>query len=238
MAKVLEEPTPEFGPVPWTVGDIARGIAVVIALFIPFLFAVMLGAVLILGWEGVSHHFVILVLLSGLVLEGVMLLAVWRFSVVKYRCSWKALGFRSFNLKRALILIAVVLGASLLVNFLYEMLITSLGMEPPSTLPPEFTQTGVSLAILSFLAILVAPFAEETFFRGFIFSGIGTRFGYGWGAVLSALLFSLAHLQLGALVPIFLLGLLLAWLYLKTHSIWTCIFTHLAYNSIAILLVV
>jgi len=96
--------------------------------------------------------------------------------------------------------------------------------------------------MLSLLAVLVAPFAEEIFFRGFIFSGIGNRYGYGWGAILSALIFALVHVltlwQLGVLVPIFLLGLLLAWLYMRTGSIWPCIFTHFAYNTIALLFVV
>jgi hypothetical protein len=38
-----------------------------------------------------------------------------------------------------------------------------------------------------------------------------------------------------SLVPIFLLGLMLAWLYHKTKSIWPCIIVHAAYNSIAVI---
>ncbi|MCK4964736.1 MAG: CPBP family intramembrane metalloprotease, partial [Dehalococcoidia bacterium] len=68
-----------------------------------------------------------------------------------------------------------------------------------------------------------------------LFAGIGNRYGYGWGAVFSALIFAMAHLmQPGAFLPIFLLGLLLAWLYMKTGSIWACIITHSVYNSLAL----
>ena len=54
---------------------------------------------------------------------------------------------------------------------------------------------------------------------------------------MSALLFSVAHMQPGALLPIFILGLLLGGLYVRTRSIWPCILTHFAYNSIAMLFV-
>ena len=259
--KVSEEATPDL--IPWTVGDIARGVAMVIGLFIVVLIlsAVSLMLILIsqLGLEGIAelgaegleqllssqvflHPVLIVSFVASFALQGVIFFTAWLFSVSKYRCGWQALGFRSFNMKRALLLVLVVLGIGVLVNVLYELLIVHLGMEPPPAVPPEFTQGGFSLVMLSLLAVLVAPFAEEIFFHGFIFSGIGNRYGYGWGAVLSALIFALVHVltlwQLGVLVPIFLLGLLLAWLYMRTGSIWPCIFTHFAYNSIALLFVV
>ena len=237
---MVEEPIPRLGPVPWTVGDIARAVGVVIAIFIPILFIVVLAAIIIFGPEGVYDQMVKLLLPLGIALYGALFFGAWLFSVSKYRSGWGALGFRSFDIKRALILVAVVLIASIAINLLYEWILTSFGAEPVQPMPfaPEATQGPVNIAILSFLAVGVAPFAEEAFFRGFVFSGFGKRFGYGWGAVLSALLFALAHLQLGALVPIFILGLLLAWLYWRTRSLWACILTHLAYNSIALLFMI
>ncbi len=237
---MLEEVSPEMVPPPWTVGDIARGVAVVVAIFIPILFVMVVGAVLIFGVEGYSDHLVILTLLGSFALYGALVFGAWRFSIAKYRCGWGTLGFRSFNVKRGLIVVAVALCAALSINFLYGVVVTHFGIEhlEPMPFPPEYTQGAVNIAMLSFLVVFLAPFVEETFFRGFVFSGIGKRFGYGWGAVLSALLFALAHLQLGALVPIFLLGLLLAWLYWRTRSLWTCIFTHFAYNSLILLFMI
>jgi membrane protease YdiL (CAAX protease family) len=40
---------------------------------------------------------------------------------------------------------------------------------------------------------------------------------------ISGALFSIAHLGSGGLVPAFILGILLAWLYWKTGSLWPCI---------------
>ena len=88
------------------------------------------------------------------------------------------------------------------------------------------------------LLILVAPVVEETFFRGFVFPGIGRRYGMWWGATVSAALFAAMHVSLGALFPLFVMGLLLAWVYFRTRSIWACIGFHAAYNSVALILMV
>ena len=231
------EPNAEFGPVPWTVGDIAKAIAAVILLLIPASFAIIY---LILAVSETLDSSWAYWALTGIALYGFMLLAVWRLSVVKYRCGWDALGFRSLNVKRASILAVVVIGAALVINLLYGALIEYLGLGPlePDPVPVRYTEGNLNLAALSFLALIAAPVAEETFFRGFVFAGVGKRLGFGWGAILSALLFALAHIDPGALIPIFFLGLLLAWLYARTRSIWACIFTHCLYNSIALLFVI
>ena len=257
--KMLKEP--QINPVPWTVRDISKGMVVVIAFIVVIMALTAVGAVVIafsllgsetffdLGPEGVREYIasddfvkylVTLSLLGTIALEGVLLLVVWRFAVAKYRCGWEALGFRHFNLRNALILILAVLAAGLLINYLYAVVVSLMGAESieSETLLFDYEPGWASLALLAFVSLIAAPFVEETFFRGFIFTGIGKRFGYAWGAVLSALLFSLAHLQLGALVPIFLLGLLLAWLYARTGSLWTCILTHFTYNSIALLFMI
>jgi hypothetical protein len=258
---VEEEKTPEeprVSSIPWKIGDVAAGVGVVIGFTVIIAFGLAIGTILILGSgallelatediaglyallasEGVLQQWLILMLVAMVVGEGAMPLSAWLFSAFKYHCGWRALGFRSFNVRNSLILAAVIVIVGLLIGFLWDILLTSLGIEPPSTVPPELTQTGLGFVIVSVLAVVVAPVAEETFFRGFILAGIGKRFGNGWGIVLSALLFSVAHLQIGSLLPIFILGLLLAWLYVKTGSIWPCIFTHLAYNSIAMLFMV
>ena len=263
MEEKMSEET-GLGPIPWTVGDIVKGSALIIAIVIVIAFGLGIGTVLLIGpelqfelgsqnititefirefidllaGEGVLQLWLIIVLVAMVVAEGAMPLAAWLFSSAKYKCGWQALGFRPFKVRNGLILAAVVAVVGLLISYLYEMLMTSLGMEPTSPLPPELTQGAVNIALFSIVAVVVAPFAEETFFRGFLFTGIGNRYGYGWGAVISALIFSVVHMQLGALLPIFIFGLFLAWLYMRTGSIWVCIFAHGAFNSIALLFMI
>lgn len=256
--RILEEPQAES--IPWTVGDIAKGIGLVVGFTILISFGLGIGTALLIGGdalvelgsqglsiteliagffdllesEGLLMQWLIIVFVGMILGEGAMVLGAWWFSAFKYKCGWRALGFRRFKVRRGLIFAAVVVLAGLIMSFLYDMLVTS-----DESVTLELTNTGLGWAIIAVLAVVLAPVAEETFFRGFILRGIGNRYGYGWGAVISALLFSLAHiLQLGAFLPIFLLGLLLAWLYVKTGSIWACIFTHFAYNSIALIFMI
>lgn len=256
--KMVEEAQAE--PIPWTVGDIAKGIGLVICFTILISFGLGIGTALLVGQdalrdlgsqglsimefiaefidllesEGLLTQWLIMVFVGMILGEGAFVLGAWRFSVFKYRGGWRALGFRPFKVRQGLILAAVVVLAGLLIGFLYDMLVTS-----DESVTIEFTQTGLGLAIIAILAVVAAPVAEEIFFRGFIFTGIGNRYGYGWGVVISALIFSLAHfVQPGAFLPIFLLGLLLAWLYIRTGSIWVCILTHSAYNSLALIFMV
>jgi membrane protease YdiL (CAAX protease family) len=260
-----KEEQPQAEPIPWTVMDMVKGIGLVIGLTIILSVGLGIATSLLIGSDaypdldlqytnitqlieeffdllaskGLLQQWLIIAFAGMVVGEGAMVFGAWRFSAFKYRLGWRALGFRSFNVRRGLTLVAIVVLGGLLINILYDMLMTSLWEEPTSSVILEFTDSGLGLATIAILAVVAAPIAEEVFFRGFLFSGIGRRYGYGWGAVASALLFSIAHvMQPGAFLPIFLLGLLLAWLYMRTGSIWACITAHFAYNSIALLFMI
>jgi len=92
--------------------------------------------------------------------------------------------------------------------------------------------------LLALLVVCVAPFVEELVFRGVLLSGLASRMRSGWAIVASALIFGCAHLPdfkfawypVPALV---LLGLALAWLRLKTRSIWPSITLHATNNFVA-----
>ncbi len=244
--------------IPWTIGDMAWAIAVVIGATVVVALGLGIGTILLIGpatlvggdltdmsglldvlaAEGLLQPWLLLMMTAMLVGEASMPLSAWLFGALKYHCGWRALGFRSFRAFDGITLAAIVVLVGLLVGFLYDMLFRHLGLDTPSNLPAGLAETGLGLGIVFVLAAVVAPVAEETFFRGFILAGIGKRLGNAWGIVLSALLFSVAHMQPGALLPIFILGLLLGGLYVRTRSIWPCILTHFAYNSIAMLFVI
>ena len=81
---------------------------------------------------------------------------------------------------------------------------------------------------------LFAPIAEEFVFRGAVLRSLlnGTR--KPWVAIiLSALLFSLAHLNPAQMLHAFLVGLLLGWMYWRTGSIIPGIVYHWVNNTVA-----
>ncbi|HWN81503.1 MAG TPA: type II CAAX endopeptidase family protein, partial [Candidatus Udaeobacter sp.] len=100
---------------------------------------------------------------------------------------------------------------------------------------------GIGIAIAAILAVVVlAPVAEELFFRGFFFAGLYSRWSLWPSALLSGAIFGLVHAPTGptAAIPLAGLGVGLAWLYNKTGSIWPCMLAHFLNNAIAISVVV
>jgi membrane protease YdiL (CAAX protease family)/uncharacterized RDD family membrane protein YckC len=100
---------------------------------------------------------------------------------------------------------------------------------------------GVGIAIAAVLGIVVlAPVAEEIFFRGFFFAGLRSRWSLWPAALLSGAVFGLVHAPTGptAAIPLAGLGVGLAWLYNKTGSLWLCMLAHFLNNAIAISVVV
>lgn len=97
----------------------------------------------------------------------------------------------------------------------------------------DSTAGAISAAIL---IVIVAPFAEETFFRGFVFGGLRTRLPALAAIAASGALFGSIHLTTGnvaAAVQLAVLGGVLAWLYEHTGSIRPAIGVHMINNALA-----
>ena len=99
---------------------------------------------------------------------------------------------------------------------------------------------GLALSLLT--VVLLAPWAEELFFRGWLFTSLRRSFGAWTGIALVTLIFALAHLDPTRLYPllIFLPGLMLTLLREHNESTKASFYGHAAYNFMAwfVLLVV
>jgi uncharacterized protein len=84
---------------------------------------------------------------------------------------------------------------------------------------------------------LVAPAAEETFFRGFLFGWLRGRVPRSPAIALSALVFAVAHLQPVVLIPLFLLGCVLAIVYERSGSLLPGIAIHGLFNLVGVTLI-
>jgi hypothetical protein len=104
---------------------------------------------------------------------------------------------------------------------------------------PEIAERAIALLepILVVLAVVIlAPIAEEVFFRGVVFNAWLREGGRRWAYIGSSALFAAIHLSLVLLVPIFLLGLALAWIYRRTGSLLAPIAMHATVNGISVAL--
>ena len=85
------------------------------------------------------------------------------------------------------------------------------------------------------LTCVVAPLAEEIFFRGFLFTTFARKVGPVWGALLAGSLFGLIHAPNPwlSLVALGVLGVCLCALYWRTQSIIPGMALHALNNSIS-----
>lgn len=80
------------------------------------------------------------------------------------------------------------------------------------------------------MAVAFAPFAEEYLFRGLLFRGLDREWG-GWRAIVgSAAFFAIYHQPL-AWPPVFMLGMVNAFLFKKTGRLEPAVILHLVYNA-------
>jgi membrane protease YdiL (CAAX protease family) len=79
---------------------------------------------------------------------------------------------------------------------------------------------------------ILAPFLEEMLFRGIILRSFLEQHARPRAFVYSAALFGLAHMNVYQFACGFTIGVILAWLYERSRSLWPCIFLHGAYNSL------
>ena len=168
-----------------------------------------------------------------------ILLIVWYLGLRLTRGSVALLGLRPTRIPagRAILWAIGALALSFGATFLYSVVIEWMGVDWLQT-PESYAEIVFEgpAVVLTFLALaLWTPLTEELFFRGFVFAGLVHRFGVGGSLVISALIFSAFHVVPGVLIPIFITGLLLAWLYHHTGSLWPSIAAHAGQNAAALL---
>lgn len=98
----------------------------------------------------------------------------------------------------------------------------------------ELFQKGKDPAVLilmAFAAVIVAPICEEVVFRGYLYPAAKRYAGPWVAAVCTALMFSAAHGNMAALLPLFVFGLVLVALYEFTGSIWAPVAAHFLFNA-------
>jgi len=107
--------------------------------------------------------------------------------------------------------------------------------------PPPIEQIlkgsdSISLWLMCFGIIVLAPISEEIIFRRFIFAYLAARGGFISAMLLTAGLFAVIHMSLYSLPALFLLGIGFQLIYLKFGSLYPAILMHSFNNAIAVAL--
>ncbi len=190
-------------------------------------------------------------LIAG-VLTAIIFIGVVRLTVVGTGAlSWSEMGMRRFDRQAASDLVAgaslalPVIGATLVVG---AILVTIFGVVSPSPLPPTGELSGLLLQLVT--GAVLAPIAEEIFFRGFAVSAWRRSIGANRAIVRATLLFALAHVVgveatdfrqaiglivvgAGTRVPV---AWVLGWVFVRRGSIWAPIGLHATFNGALLIL--
>jgi len=100
-------------------------------------------------------------------------------------------------------------------------------------LPDTDAMTTTVWAVLGLSVILAAPIGEELFFRSLLFRAIQARWGLIAGMAISGLLFAFVHFEISVVIPFWGIGMLFAWAYHKTGSLWTPVIAHAIFNGVS-----
>ena len=229
---------PESQPIPWSLRDLG-----LFLLFAPLALVFANLAVLasyyvlrsLLTWGnpvGSLQHNTFFLLAFQLVFQGLLLGFVYALVVIHHRRPfWSGLNWRKLSLGQTLWL---ALGGIVLA-FTIQWVPNILPETRDFPLRQMFTSPLAGYAIGAY-SILVAPWAEEVIFRGFLFGIFERRAGLWFAIVLTALLFGGLHVPeyWGAwnhVLLISLVGLTFSFARGVTGSLAPSVILHLAYNT-------
>ncbi len=90
----------------------------------------------------------------------------------------------------------------------------------------------IPLFLLFITTVVLAPLFEELVFRGILLPVLVSKVGKISGVLLSALIFALAHLSVGELPPLFVLGIGLGLMRLSSGRLFPCALMHSFWNGV------
>lgn len=227
----LETREPPAG-VPWGLRDMVVAGLATIGLVVA---GVVISVALAFAWSGlglppVSQGAQVFLIFG---LEALLILPAWIWGPGKHGGGWARLGLRPFPALKGIAWVIGGLLAILAINAVWEGIRQQLGWPGQPDFLPIFGEGIGGLLLALFLGSVVAPVAEEVFFRGYLYAGARHVWGVAWGAIASSLVFAVVHVVPGVLPPIFVMALIFVLIYERTRSIWPCIILHGAVNSLA-----
>jgi len=200
------------------------------------LLLISIGAVIVgADGEGDSPAFVIVATLAqAIVFVGT---AYFFAGFVAKPKAWH-FGLRKSSFWPALRWAALGIFCFYLVTAIYSVLVPT-DVEQGVTEELGADQGTFGLIVAGLMVIVIAPVAEEVFFRGFFYKALRSRFSIIAAAVIDGLLFGVIHYNFeGAdalllLPPLALLGFVFCLVYEKTGSLFPVIGLHAFNNSVA-----
>ncbi|MCM8783659.1 MAG: CPBP family intramembrane metalloprotease [Candidatus Omnitrophica bacterium] len=228
----------DFPAVNWQILDIFR-VVIVIIFFTSFLKVIEPIFFRIFGIN-IFVRFMLHVLLFDIFCLGLIIYFVYQ----KHRSTLISLGLGLSNfINNILLAFLHYLGVIplLFLSIFFSFSFTQLFKYKPEISPLFYffflPQPKLLIFFTTIFIAIIGPVIEEIFFRGFCYPALRSKIGPLKAMVLVSLFFALLHMNVIGFLPIFTLGLLLVYLYEKTHSLFSSIGVHIIHNSLILYLV-
>lgn len=218
---------------PWSAGE------AVIVLFAGLIVGGLFAPLLILPFDSSLESKPALLVAQFLFAMSMVVFAVLvasRWKLAGIPRAFNLLGLRRAKPRQFGLALLVLLGYYLLAVLFSTLVLTPEQEDIAKQLGLRDGNPAIVVLAIVMIAV-VAPVAEEIFFRGMLFAGLRTRFSLWPAAIVSGLAFGIPHVTSGptAAIPLSVFGIALAWIYNRTGSIWPCILIHALNNGIALL---
>jgi uncharacterized protein len=227
---------------PWPAWTAPAAIAAGFALGIVVSIIVGVGAKA--GGSSLSHPSPAVSLIGDVLFDAAFVTAALYFARLGARPRPSDFGFRPVRWQAAVLGVLAAGIGYYLITAIYASLLHFHGNEK---LPKELgvSKSTAALIAATIFVCVVAPIAEEFFFRGFIFGALrrmqieiaGRQLGTWVAAIITGILFGLAHTGSASsryLIPLGFLGFVLCLLRWRTRSLYPCMALHSINNALAL----
>lgn len=238
---LISEPQPLAStPLPWGWREIVKAtLFMIVATLV--LSAVLAGIVFVTGRPLAESAKMSSapVFIAVTAIYAMVVLGVYLFAVRRPGSSWGQLGFRPFDwwwAPLAPVLTTLQLMGMALINLVLVLPFTDGAFENPQIeqITGGMSLTPTDFAVLLVLIAIIAPIAEEIFFRGMLYPVMRQRWGAPVAITANALAFALLHVIPILLPGLFFVGLILAWVRERSGSIGPTILMHALQNALVL----
>lgn len=177
--------------------------------------------------------------LTGFIMSIIFTLSVYVIAIKPKRLTWKEVGLERFQMSYWMNIIGwtiFLIICSILLAIAIES-IMGIGTDNSKTESLQTRLTAFNLIIAFISATVISPIYEEIFYRGFLYRWFRTKFGVIAGIFISSFIFMIVHIPTYNSLPYtFLSGIIFAWTYEKTTSVYPAMIIHGTFNGLAIIL--
>lgn len=179
--------------------------------------------------------------LIGLLVQWILILAPLIFITTRnHGFKFSYFGFAKISFFKGLWKVIEAYLLFIIISIIISILILYTNLKIPGyqvqeDILPLFGDGNINLIIAGIVIVIIAPIAEEFFFRGFLLRSLSNKIGIYYGSIITAFLFAIFHFQWQSIIPIFILGLIINSLVIRTKSIYPAIAFHMLNNGISLL---